>query len=122
MTVTVKTSPDAPAHTAVADSCTQMTHGRKYFEGIAFGHEYALRSYAYSLDNVRVPKENMLLGEGRGFEIPSCARSRRIHHCMRSIGVAERALELAICRSTTRHAFGKPSFSLVKLGGVLCAH
>jgi len=118
MITMVKTSPDAPAHKQQSQILVPIdTPGVNILEGMqVFGHDDAPHGHMHiKFDNVRVPKENMLLGEGRGFEISQVRLGPgRIHHCMRSIGAGERALELMIKRASSRVAFGKPIIQLGK--------
>jgi acyl-CoA dehydrogenase len=116
--VMVKTSPHAAGHLQQSQMLVPIeTRGLEILGPmLVFGHDDAPHGHMHlRFTDVRVPKENMLLGEGRGFEISQLRLGPgRIHHCMRSIGAAEKALALMIERGLSRDAFGKPIIGLGK--------
>jgi acyl-CoA dehydrogenase len=118
MIVMVQTSPDAPPH--LRQSQILVPTDTPGFEILGpmhvFGKDDAPHGHMHiRFLDCRVPKENILLGEGRGFEISQVRLGPgRIHHCMRSIGAAERAIELMAKRGLTREAFGKRLANLGK--------
>jgi acyl-CoA dehydrogenase len=118
MIVMVRTNPDAAQHLQQSQILVPLPHPGVEILGPmhVFGKDDAPHGHMHlRFTDVRVPKENILLGEGRGFEISQLRLGPgRIHHCMRSIGAAEKALQLMVERGLSRDAFGKPIISLGK--------
>ncbi|WP_076862105.1 acyl-CoA dehydrogenase family protein [Bradyrhizobium mercantei] len=120
MIVMVKTNPDAPPSKQQSQILVPKdTPGVEILGPMhVFGQDHAPRGHMHlRFNNARVPKGNILLGGGRGFEISQIRLGPgRIHHCMRVIGKAEKALDMMVRRGLTREAFGK---KIARLGGNL---
>ncbi len=118
MIVMVQTSPDAEPHLRQSQILVPIdTPGVEILGPMhVFGQDDAPHGHMHlRFTDCRVPKENLLLGEGRGFEISQLRLGPgRIHHCMRSIGAAERAIAMMSKRGLSRQAFGKPIATLGK--------
>ncbi|MEQ8515569.1 MAG: acyl-CoA dehydrogenase family protein [Chromatocurvus sp.] len=118
MIVMVKTDPEAPKHQQQSQILVPLDNpGVEILRPMqVFSMDDAPHGHMHlRFNNARVPKDSIILGAGRGFEISQGRLGPgRIHHCMRALGAAEKALQLMCERATTRVAFGKP---LARLGG-----